>query len=265
MKMRHMVVAVWVLVLCGHAVRADQVIYKSPNKIDFVKIEKASKDQRKAGAFKHPHDFQPEELQKVLASIRFNKKALLSKDIQNDRLYDDKNIDVLSPYLMEAFKKAGPEEKVVVSYFTHNTKLAVPDDRLTVFETFVREDGLHLRFNKLYAKMLGDRTTMGSARASQEAQSLRVSLELQPGQNRIAWGPEEIIIDPTRVGMEVVPQETASEVANQGKPAKSTLPAANNDGKTIRVRMKELEQLKKDELITNEEYQKKHNELLKQL
>lgn len=247
----------------GHPAWADQVIYKSTNKIDFVKIEKASKDQRKAGAFQHPHDFQPEEIQKVLSSLHFNKKAILAKDMKDSRLYDDDHVTFLAPYLVEAFKKAGTEDRVIVSYFTRSSKFAVPDDRLTVFESFFKEDGLHLRFNKLYAKMLGDRTTIGATRAMQEARSLRVGLEIQPGQNRVSWDPEEIVVNLALVGTASAVEEPVAEIHE--KPVKSTLPVTRSEGKSIRVRMKELEQLKKDELITNEEYQKKHDELLKQL
>lgn len=241
---------------------AGEYIYKSSNKIDFVKIEKADKSE-KEGGLKHPADFTAEQLRAILDSVHFNKKILLLKSVENRQLFKEGPIEFLVPYLMEAFKKVTPEQVVIISYFTHDSKIVIQDDRLTIFRAFVKEDGLHFKFSKLYAKMLGDRTTQGPERAASEAHSLRVALEPQPGQNRISWDPEELVFDLSYFG----PSGQVTVVKEDVKKSKTKIKETpeSSSGKSIRLRMKELDQLKKDELITEEEYQKKRKELLRNL
>lgn len=249
---------------------AGTVIYKSKNKLDFVKIEKAKK-QEKEGGLLHPHEFDPGEIRSILRSIRFNKKILLLKDIENKGLFDEGNVEFLAPYLIEAFKKANAEEVVAVSYYTREGKSVIQNDRLTIFRSFLKEDGLHMKFTKMYAKLLGDRTTMGADRMSQEARSLRVGLEPQPGQNRISWDPEEIVFDLATFaagGMKApAPIVSGSEPKKEkGKPkalGERQEPPAGE--KSVKERLRELDELKKDELITEKEYQRKRRELIEQL
>lgn len=256
---------------------ADDVIYKSANKLDFVKIGKAKKEE-KAGGLKHPYTFEAGQIRDILRSIRFNKKNLIMKDQENRALFDEQNVEFLAPYLIEAFKKTGPDQAVVVSYFTRDSKaLIIQDDRLTVFRAFVKDDGLHLRFNKLYAKLQGDRVTMGADRMAQEARGLRVGLEVQPGQNRISWKPEELVFDLSHFTSQGVVSTSDKAVSSKDKKEskknkkvkeEESQPkqALEDEGKkSVRQRLKELDQLKADELITEKEYQKKRQELIKEL
>lgn len=246
------------LVFLSSPLWASTLIYKSPNKIDFVKIVGAKKEE-KEGGLKHPYKWNPEQIRAILRSIHFNKAVMLKQDIQDQQLFGERNVEFLAPYLMEAFQKAGPEEVVVVSYFTEKSKLLVPDDRLTIFRAYIKEDGLHVKFLKLYAKLLGDRTTKGAERAIQEAKGMHVSLELQPGQNRISWDPEELVFGLKYDFKGSGPPE--QEVRVKMKPSS----AGAAPQKSVRERLKELDRLKEDELITEKEYQKKRKELLKEL
>ena len=248
---------------------ADEFIYKSKNKLDFVKLDQAKKKEKEGGLL-HPHDFDPDQIRVILASIHFNKKILMMKDIENRRLFDDGNVETLAPYLIEAFKKAKPEETVVVSYFTRDQKFLIQNDRLTIFRAFVKEDGLHLIFTKVYAKLLGDRMTMGADKISREARSIRVGLEVQPGQNRLSWDPEELVFDlayyaPGGVKEAQPVAEKAIKIEKKGKGKEAAAAPAQEGEKTVRERLKELDDLKKDELITEKEYQRKRRELIEQL
>lgn len=286
--------AVGVLALFGAStVSAGDTIYKSKNKIDFIKLDGAKKDE-KDGGLNHPHTFEADQIREILGSVHFNKKILMLKDVENRDLFDAQNIEFLTPYLVEAFQKAKSNETVVVSYFTRDTKLVIQNDRLTVMRMFLKNDGLHIKFTKIYAKMLGDRTTQGAAAASANARGMRVSLELQPGQNRISWDPEELVFDLSQFtggavaatdtkaakdskkakkekkGKEIVAEEAVKETpvaeAKPVKESKKKTAAAEPTGeKTVRDRLKELDDLKKDEMITEKEYQAKRKELLKDL
>lgn len=253
--------------LVSSSALADDFIYKSPNKIDFIKIGKVKKNE-KEGGLKQPYTFDPDQIRAILRSVHFNKKVMMVKSIQNQGLFTEQNIEFLTPYLIEAFKKVKDDQAVIVSYFTRHTNVVIQDDRLTVFRAFVKEDGLHIRFTKLYAKILGDRTTMGAERAAQEARGLQVSLELQPGQNRIGWDPEEIVFDLnhfTAIGVVNTPDKSAETVEQEKAAKKKTATPPADEKKSIRVRLKELDQLKKDEMITEKEYQEKRKELIREL
>ena len=243
---------------------ADEFIYKSTNKIDFIKLDRAKKEEREGG-LKHPYPFGPEQIRATIRSIHFNKKILLIKDIQDRQLFSEANVEFLAPYLIEAFGKAKPEEVVVVSYFTRDTKVVIQDDRLTVFRAFVKEDGLHIRFTKLYAKMLGDRTTMGAERATREARGMRVALELQPGQNRISWRPEELVFDLAYFASGEAGEEKKLPLKNGKGKKEARGIESEGTGKSVKDRLQELDQLKKSELITEKEYRKKRRELIEQL
>ncbi|HSA58392.1 MAG TPA: hypothetical protein VLJ37_01745 [bacterium] len=259
---------------------AGEIIYKSKNKIDFIKLDGAKKAE-KEGGIDHPHTFTADQMKAILSSIKFNKKILLLKDIENRELFDEKNVEFLTPYLVDAFQKAKPEEVVVVSYFTRDSKLVIQNDRLTVMRAFVKTDGLHIKFTKIYAKLLGDRTTQGAASASAQARGLRVTLELQEGQNRISWDPEELVFDLSRFSGAAVAEKAEPVKKGKGKkekegkeivaeeavkPSKKSASAPEASGeKTVRDRLKELDQLKADALISDKEYQAKRKELLKEL
>ena len=266
----------------------DEYIYKSKNKIDFIKLEKAKKAE-KDGVLNHPHTFAADQLKQLLSSIRFSKKILILKDIENRNLFDEQNVEFLVPHLVEAFQKAKPEQVVTVSYFTRKSHVVIQDDRLTVMRAFLKSDGLHIKFTKVYAKMLGDRVTQGSAAATSQARGMRVSLELQPGQNRVSWDPEELVFDLSQYmggaiateteskkdkskkekkGKEIVAEEAVKETPapKPAKESKKTTAVEPDSGeKSVKERLKELDDLKKDEMITDKEYQAKRKELLKEL
>lgn len=227
-------------------------IYRSPNQIDFVRIVKAKKSDRKEG-FLHPYKMDPAGIRAALRSLHFNRELLIREDIQGRGLFEERHVELLAPYIIRAFEKAGPEELVVVSFFTQSRSFGLMNDRLTLFQAFMKEDGLHLRFSKLYAKLLGDRTTQGSYRAIQGAKGIRIGLETGPGQSRIGFDPEEIAIDLKRI--------TGRSKEERPKEPKS----ATLQGPTTRQRLNELERLKEEGLITEEEYEKKRKKILKEL
>jgi len=281
--------------LLAASAHADDYIYKSKNKIDFVKLDKA-RGTEKDGGFKHPYEFTDDQLRAIFSSLHFNKKILLLKDIENRDLFAPENVEFLTTYLKDAFHKAKDNQVVLVSYFTRDSHVVIQNDRLTIFRAFVKDDGLHLKFTKLYAKMLGDRTTQGSTVATNQARGMRVSLELQPGQNRVSWDPEELVLDLNQIGAsasggsvaakkddkpskkdkkgkvqkeeaaeQTPPKEEKSQIVRKTKTAKETDSAAESKAQDVRDRLKQLDQLKKDAVISDKEYQEKRKEILKDL
>ena len=235
------------------------IIYESGNQIDAVKIVKAKGSEKKLG-LQHPYEFSPDQIREILRSIRFNKKVLLVNDIKEERLLQERHVEFLAPYLQEAFQKAGSNEVIVASYFTQDRHFGIADERLTLFRAYVAPDGLHFQFTKIYAKMLGDRTTKGRVRAMNDAKGIGVALELQPGQERISWEPEELVFDLKSAFAKDPKKRIQKQIQVKTKTEKSTLKE-----KQIRERLEELDRLKEEELITEKEYRKKRRELLKDL
>ena len=117
-----------------------------------------------------------------------------------------------------------------------------------------------------------------TVRAIQQAQGQGVSLEMQQGQNRISWDPEEVVFDLhyyTEGGVKPVAAEpeTKADKKNAKNKKSAVTPVATETPrvsqpaapKSVRDRLKELDQLKKDELITDKDYEEKKKELLKSL
>ncbi len=275
------------------ALAMENYIYRSTNKLDFIKLDPA-KGAEKQDGLNHPYTFDPQQMRDILGSIHFNKKVLILKNVENRQLFDEQNVEFLAPYLIEAFQKVKPDQVVTVSYFTRDSHLVIQNDRLTVLRAFVKNDGLHIRFTKLYAKLLGDRVTLGEAAAASQARGMRVSLELQEGQNRISWSPEELVFDlnhfrglsggavakdskggkdtksseKTEAKADTKPDKKEKKSKKGEKtptPEEAAAAEAADKAQSIRARLKELEQLKKDEMITNKEYEEKRRALLKEL
>lgn len=264
------------LVLAATTASADDYVYKSKNKLDYVKIAGA-KGGEKDGGLNHPANLSADQVRNVLSSLNFNKKIIMLKDVENRQLFDGGNVEFLTPLLVEAFQKVGPDQVVVVSYFTRDSKLVIQNDRLTIFRAYVKNDGLHLKFSKMYAKLLGDRGgTLGADQAARDARSIRVSLELQPGQNRISWDPEEIVVDVAQVSGAVTAPVVEKEApvkpakkeivrkAKTEKPVAET-PVVSTGSSSAAERLRNLDTLRKERLITEKEYQLKKQEVLKQL
>ncbi|MBI4373492.1 MAG: hypothetical protein HY542_01315, partial [Deltaproteobacteria bacterium] len=91
-------------------------IYRSPNRIDFVRLAKAKGDEGQG--LKHPYRLAPAQIREALRSVRFSKKALIMKAVTDEHLFEERHVEFLAPYLIEAFQKATPSLVVVASYFT---------------------------------------------------------------------------------------------------------------------------------------------------
>ncbi len=270
----------------------EQYIYKNPNKLDFVKVDKAKKEE-KEGGLKHPATVDLGQMKGILSAIHFSKKNLLFKDMEDRGLLAERHVEFLAPFIVEALQKATDNQVVVVSYFTKDSKYLVQNNRLTIFRAFVKDDGLHMRFSKVYAKLLGDRGTKGATRTANEAEELNVSFEMHPGQSWVTIDPKEVLFDLKYDFVRNVAQAEAapakkdkkesSKIVNKTKTEKvekaSSGPdetdtvkeerqdaaKAVQDKTSIRQRLKELDALKKEDLITEKEYQKKRQQLLLEL
>lgn len=254
-------ISLLLLVFVSGSVKGATYVYQNPKKTNFVKIEKAKKEETEGG-LDHPFSFTPDQIEGVLRSIHINKKDLVLKDIKNRQLLDEKGIKLLSPYIVEAFQKAGEREVVEVSYVRKEPFIIFQNDRLTRFRAFVKNDGLHLRFLKLYAKLSIEQSpgsNIRGLRSTEEAQSMGVRLALQEGQVLFSSSPVELLLDVN--ALHSVSPTPPGIVSQNLKSPETSAPLE----KSIRERLKTLESLKQDGTITESEYRQKREEIIKGL
>ena len=281
-------------VLCLFALPAyagGEYLYKSTNKLDFVKIDKAKKQEREGG-LKHPYTIDEGQLRGILGSLSFSKKMLIAKDLKEKQLFADRHVEFLAPYIVDGLKKANDGQVVEVSYFTKDSKYLIQNNRLSIFRVFAKDDGLHFKFNKVYAKILGNHEPKGVYSAATEARGVNLVLEMQPGQSWVTVDPPEVLFDPNfdfvkGVSKVAVVEEVKDKKGKKGKVTESKVVAktktdargpdetpevvrdeqkdATKNHAGVKQRLKELEELKKEDLVTEKEYQKKRKDLLEQL
>lgn len=268
---------------------AAKTTYIATNKrFNYVKIKEVSGREAGERQMTHPVTLDETGLRAALASVMLSRGYLISKEVDTQQVFDERAINFLAPNLVRAFGKAGPGEEIVFSYLSKNPLFIIRNDRLSICNAWIHEDELHIKFQKLYAKILGDVDKRGNeARAIAYAQGLRVKLDLGEGQKLGIDDPEEIVLNlhhnyvkkpeapavPESVTMAGERPAVSDEVAVKGKSKKtdkkakteSVIPSPEPEAKTSETRLKELDELKEQGLVNKKEYEEKRKEILKDL
>lgn len=263
----------WVLCLPVLA-RATKTTYLvTDRKFNFVKrVELKKKELKKRGEVSHPCTFNEFQLSQMLAPIRLNKKLVLSKKTEEMDVFEKSNLDWLVPPIVQAFKDAKPNEEVIFSFVTHSPKFLIRDDRLTIVRSWVTGGELHLVFRKLMAKLPNSYDKLSDVtEAMNRAQGLRVSLELQQGQQYGKTTDELVLAIPRteKLAAAEIKPAPLSAVPAQSAPALQPVAAAPQktvpDEGSVAERLKELQRLKDEGLITQKDYEKKKKDILRDL
>lgn len=270
---------------------AAKTTYIVTNKrFNYVKIKEISGNVAEERQMTHPVILDETGLRAALASVKLSRSFIISKDVDTQEVFDERAINFLAPNLVKAFEKAGPKEEIVFSYLSKNPFFIIRNDRLSICKTWIHGDELHIKFEKLYAKILGDVDKRGNeARAIAYAQGLRVKLELGEGQKLGIDDTEEIVLDihhnyvkkpeapvvPEPVTMAGEKPAASDEVAVKDKSKKAdkkakaemeaVAPPPTPEVKTAEARLKELDELKEQGLVNKKEYGEKRKEILKDL
>ncbi|MFH0799229.1 MAG: hypothetical protein V2A66_03500 [Pseudomonadota bacterium] len=299
--MKKIILSIAVLCLFAGEVFAAKTTYIITNKrFNYIKLKEVSGREVEARAMTHPATVDEQGLRAALASVQLSRTYLIKKEVDTQQVFDDWAIDFLSANLPRAFAKAGPNETVVFSYLSKNPVFIIRNDRLNIGQMWIHNDELHIKFEKLYAKVIGDIDRRGTeARAIAQAKSLRVKLDLGEGQKLGTDDPEEIVLDmhhnyakkpeseappPPNVTMagekiEAPADQKAQAAATnektpkgkkavKGSKAEQTAPAAVPQAAAPtgpKQRLEQLEYLKNKGLVNKKEYEEKRKEILKDL
>ncbi|HQG12955.1 MAG: hypothetical protein BWY40_01034 [bacterium ADurb.Bin270] len=325
--MKRIFLLVVLFVFVSAEATAAKTTYIITNKrFNYVKLKEVKGGVAEGRNMTHPVNIDVDGLKAALASIKLSKRYIIKKEAENQQVFDESAINFLAPNMTTAFSRATPIEEIVVSYLSKNPFFILRNDTLNIATCWISGNELHVKFNKLFAKISGDVDKRGNeAKAASKARGLRVDLELQPGQKFGIDDTSEIILDldynyveapkpdakPTQgvtmkgekkplispTPLEETPeindpatdkQETKGisksrksqkdEVGYENSrkkgpaiessdslsaPAPATVQTAPAGG--VKGRLQELDDLKKEGLITEKEYSQKKKEILKDL
>lgn len=242
-------------------VQAKKTTYVfTDRKFNFVKrVELKKKELQKRGKVNHPYAIDPMILRKNLSEVQVSRKILLSEKVEESHIFNNQSLENIVPHLIQAFAEATIQEEVAVSFLKEEKNNLVRDDRLTILKAWIVEDKLVLKFQKLMAKVPNSYDRIGDVQqAINRSQGLRVSLDLQPGQE-YGESTDELVLNLKLVVGSASKKEPLTVPETPPVPD-ANKPETNNEGRLV-----ELKQLKDKGLITEKEYDQKREEILKKL
>lgn len=234
----------------------EEGIYYTNGRMDFVKIETMKKGEIKDRTPQHPATIVPDQLETYLKSILVSEKDILKKSPEIIQVFNDKAADFLAPIIAKAFSKVQPDQMVVFSWLTKDPMAVIRNDRIVIGECWIQDNHLHIQFNKLLAKLTGDYDKRGNFNfVINNAKGLRTKLLPSAVVSVAGRGGREAIID---MGGDFASLTAPDSVAG-GDSAKARATRNTQD------RLSDLDQLRKDKMITEAEYQAKRKVILDSL
>lgn len=267
------------------------------NRFNYVKLKEIKAKEAETLKITHPATLDEQGLRGALSSINLARSYVVKKEADTQQVFDENAINYLAPAIVRAFAQASPQEIVVFSYLSKNPYVFIRNDRLSICRAWISDGELHVKFEKLYAKLFGDTDKRGNeAKLISQARGLRVKLELGEGQKLGIDDTDEIVLSlntnytkkpevakvvtegVTMSGEKVplggeeqteeVPAKENKKAAKKGKVAKEAEFATTSQPlttKSPKERLEELNDLKKNGLIDKKEYEEKKKEILKDL
>ena len=282
-------VALVVVLVPAVSYAAKSTYIATNHRFNYVKLKEVKLSVAQELGMSHPATVDEQGLKLALESIMLSRSYVVKKEVDTQRVFNDASVDFLAHNMSVAFAQAKPNEVVVFSYLMKNPIFILRNDRLNLGRAWVQGDELHIRLKKLFAKVTGDIDKRGNeSKAVAKSRGLRVRLELKPGQMMAIDDPEELILNMnynyandleregqkkpevimTMAGEEIKTEAVAPAVATAASAtaATGTAVAVNSGGEeTVEKRLRTLDQLRKDNLISNKEYKAKKKDILKDL
>src|SRR3989338_9893181 len=141
--------------LSGFALADADYVYRQ--RINWVKIDKASPKSVPLGSLKHPYTaLTVEQMEGMLLSIKISKRYVLKKEIDSADVFNSYEARKYAPFIVEALAKATPDQVVNFSIIHKRPFFILRNDRLTMGNVWAADDGIHFQFAKLFAKITGD-------------------------------------------------------------------------------------------------------------
>lgn len=256
--------ALWiVLAICcaTPAFAGDEKVLYTNHRVDFVKIKDMDKKEVKERAVNHPAEITEAKMRDYLAAVTFRRKEMFKKVPVMGRVFNDRAVEVLAPVMAKALSQAQANQMVVFSWLFKDPLMIIRNDMITAGDLWVSDGMLHLKFNKLLAQMTGDYDTRGGLDfAVNNAKSVNTDLISSPGVIVAGKGNKQAIVDMSADF--TVAAEGASPDGFGVVTADKTKQTATRSAKN---RLNDLDQLRKDKMVTEQEYQAKRKLILRDL
>lgn len=293
--MKRILSALVLIAFCAApAFASDDYIYRQ--KVNWVKFTKVPKELQATG-MTHPYTaITADQMEGMLRSIKIDQRYLLKKDIETTEVFNSWEARKFAPLFVEALAKAQADQVVNFAIIHKRPLFLLQNDKLSTGNLWVSADGIHIRFSRLFAKIDGDyESSVEMDKSIRRSKTMRVSLDSGPGQKLSYNGPMEIILDPaydfvsaTRKDDQIQLKADEEELKPKDKRAKAaedkkvkaaktaatieekTIPApasnsTNTAGGSSAERLKKLDDLKKQKLISDKEYQELRKKILSDL
>lgn len=235
----------------------EEGIFYTNGRMDFVKLDTLKEKEVKERAPQHPATISLDQMKNYLLSVTVSEKDLLKKSPDIVQVFNEKSVGFLAPILVKAFSKVQPNQMVVLSWLTKDPMFVLRNDRIVIAECWVKDDQLHMKFNKLLAKLVGDTDKKGDFdQIVNRAKGLRIKLL-----------PSAVVAVAGKKGTEAVISMNGDF---SGLDAPDVIAGGSSASKvraqrTVKDRLTDLDQLRKDKMITEGEYQNKRKALLDSL
>lgn len=243
--------------------KSKSYIYRS--RANWVKLIKLSNKQLAGETLLHPYEkLNSAQIEGMLLGLNMNKNSLFKKEITTTEIFSIDEAKKFAPYITDALNQATANQVVNVAVVHKRPNFILQNDYFSMMNVFVTNEGVHFYFTKLFAKLGSDYQQASKMDAAiSKAKSLRVTLDAGVGQ-KLAFGDlDEVIADPNYDFINnthrVVPAET--EYKPQGKKTRVAKTTTTTNSDTA-ARLKKLDELKSQKLITETEYAQKRKEIL---
>lgn len=255
-----LIVIMAVLFVLGCGFENRKGYYYDNHWFNFVKVEKIKNVN---GTVTHPFTFTEPQMSTILKLIEVKRGSLFGSDEKMKNVFDDRALNKLVPPLVKAFSEITPKEKLAFGFLVKDPMFVIKNDRYTTGWMWVEDGKLHVEFNKLYVKVTGDTDKRGytADKLVQNARGLKTELDLGAGQE-YGRSTGELIIDPSAFATIAEERRKKQEELAEKGYDDATVKIRVEREKGVREKLKELDTLKKEHLITEEEYQQKKKELL---
>lgn len=260
-------------------VLAKKTTYIYRKRANWVKLIRLSNKELAGQQLRHPcHDITVTQMVAMLKSITMNKGSLFKKGLKTLEVFNDMEARKYAPLIVKALKQAAPNQVVNVAVVHKRPYFIIRNDHISIVDIFMMEDGLHMHFEKFYAKLSGDyKQASRIDRAIKDARSSRLTLAAQKGQILLP-DANEVVLDPyfdfANQTVRPAAQTLAQDEGDDGSSptdSRTASPVLTPEASTnvapigIEARLQKLKKLREAKLITESEYQKKKKEILKEL
>jgi len=229
----------------------DKVIYRD-GQDTWVKLTEANEE---VTPLDHPLEMSGEDMETMLESVDYFKPGFFSvtgKEGDTYDLFNKEEIDMMAGPLAEALSKAGPNEWVDFSVYNFRGQAFLGNFIITDGVMFVKDGKLNIAFRNLAVKAAPDSRDINTLDPTESYREFR-KIVPQSGQDKVAenW----LAIDMKTVKQEKEAAEKAEAEAEKKTPTEE---------RSAKERLKELQELYDEGLITEEEYNKKRKEILEE-